>query len=142
MTTYYRVIDGELRDLDQSQYAALAENKRADLRIYIIDPQPVPTASQRIVEAGITVGPVEAHFTWALVEKTQSELDNEAEAAALTAEAALVDQLIADIKTQFDIDNAAFNALTNADKLDVLRADRRLLLRSCRFLLRRFRARL
>jgi hypothetical protein len=135
MTIYYRVSDGEFRDITSEQYAELSANKQADLRLYVVDAQPTPSASQVVVNAGIVVGPVEAHLTWALREKTAEEV----EADELDAELAQLDTLISNIDTQNSIANSAFNAMTTAQKFDVLRADRNHLLRAARFLLRRAR---
>jgi hypothetical protein len=137
MTIYYRTTDGALRDLTPEQFAALAPVKQAIHRVYIVDPQPTPSSTQAVVGPTLVVGPVEAHQTYSLRDKTAEELAADATAADLAAEGLTVPQLIADIKTQVDIDNTAFNAMTTADKFVVLRQDRRLLLRACRFLLRR-----
>jgi hypothetical protein len=135
MTIYYRVSDGEFRDITAEQYAELSANKQADLRLYVVDAQPTPSASQVVVNAGIVVGPVEAHLTWDLRDKTVDEL----EADALDAELAQLDTLIASVETQNEVTNSAFNAMTTAQKFDVLRADRNHILRAARFLLRRAR---
>jgi hypothetical protein len=137
MTTYYRVSDGEFKELSAEQYAALSPNKRDNLRLFIIDEQPVPSATQLVIDGGLVVGPVEAHKTWSLRDKTAEELAAEQTAADLAAEGPTIAQLITDIKTQLDIDNTAFNAMTTADKFVVLRQDRRLLLKACRYMLRR-----
>jgi hypothetical protein len=134
MTTYFRTTDGQLCELAPEQYAALAQSKKDILRLWVVDEQPVPGAGQVVVSAGIVVGPVEAHQTWTLRAMTAAELD----AADLEAEKTQIAQLIIDVKTQLDIDNTAFNAMTTADKFVVLRQDRRLVLKGLRFLLRRF----
>jgi len=133
VTTYYRTTDGR-RDIELTaqQFGALVQSKRDVLRVFIVDPRPADTATDKTEPAGIVVGPIEAHDTWVMRPKTQAELDVD----DLTAEQATNAQLILDIKTQLDIDNPAFNAMTTNDKFIVLRQDRRLLLRSCRFLLR------
>jgi hypothetical protein len=133
MTTYFRTSDASLHELSAETYAALSANKLALLRLWVVDTQPAPSATQVLMDGGIVVGDTEAHQTWALRDKTQAELDAE----AVASEGPTVPQLIADIKTQLDIDNTAFNAMTTADKFVVLRQDRRLLLRACRYMLRR-----
>jgi hypothetical protein len=135
MTTYYRISDGAFRELTAERYAELAPSKTADLRVYVIDAQPTPAATQAVESAGIVVGPVEAHQTWALRDKTADELEDD----AIAAELLQTDTLIANIDTQNAITNAAFNAMTTAQKLDVLRADRNHVLRAVKFLLRRAR---
>lgn len=82
MTIYYRTTDGALRDLTAEQYAALADSKKATLRLWIVDAKPTPSATQVLVDGGIVVGDTEAHQTWTLRDKTQAELDADAAAAA------------------------------------------------------------
>jgi Tfp pilus assembly protein PilW len=134
MSTYYRTTDGSFHELSAEQFAALQTNGKADtLRLYVVDVKPTPSATQVVVDSGIVVGPVEAHQTWSLREKTADELEDD----ALSAELLQVDTLLANIDTQNAITNAAFNAMTTAQKFDVLRADRNHLLRAAKFLLRR-----
>jgi hypothetical protein len=134
MSTYYRTTDGSFHELSAEQFAALQANGKATaLRLYVIDVKPTPSATQVVVDAGIVVGPVEAHRTWALRDKTATELEDE----ALAEELAQLDTLLASIDTQNAVTNVAFNAMTTAQKFDVLRADRNHLLRAAKFLLRR-----
>ena len=135
MTTYYRVSDGALRDITQEHFASLAENKRADLRLLVIDPQPTPTAGRVVVSAGIVVGATEAHDTWAMRDKTEAELEDD----ALAAEFLQLEALLANIETQNNISNSAFSAMTTVQKLDVLRADRNHVLRAVKYMLRRIK---
>jgi hypothetical protein len=133
MTTYYRTKDGSFHELSAEQFAALQANGKAEaLRLYVVDLMPTPSATQVVVDAGIVLGPIEAHQTWGLRDKTADEL----EADAIAAELAQVDTLLANIDTQNAITNAQFNAMTTAQKFDVLRADRNHLLRAAKFLLR------
>lgn len=97
MTIYYRVSDAALRDITPEQYAALALNKRAELRIYIVDAQPIPTAGQVVIAGGVVVGPVEAHLTYTLRAKTAAELDVAADVAELTQLRAAISALQADV---------------------------------------------
>ena len=128
MSTYYRVIDGAFRELTPEQYAALALNKRADLRVFIVDAQPVPTSQQVVVNGGIVVGPVEAHQTYTLRDKTAEEL----EADSLKDEKAQLDSWLTDIQTLLAIDNATFNAMSNADKFNTLRDTMRVTLKAAK----------
>jgi hypothetical protein len=125
MTTYYRVSDSAFRELSAEQFAALAPNKRADLRLYIIDAQPTPSATQVVVDSGIVVGPVEAHQTYSLRDKTASEL----EADSLSEEKAQLDGWLTDIQTQLALDNAARSLLTNVQRINELEKDTRALLK-------------
>jgi hypothetical protein len=125
MSTYYRVSDGAFRELSAEQYASLAPNKRADLRLYIIDVQPTPSATQVVVDSGIVVGPVEAHQTYSLRDKTASEL----EADSLSDEKAQLDGWLTDIQTQLALDNAARSLLTNVQRINELEKDTRVLLK-------------
>lgn len=98
MTTYYRVTDGAVRDLDDAQFAAMQANgKAANLRLYVVDVQPVPSSTQVVINAGVVVGSVEAHQTWAMRAKTQAELDNDALTVERTALLAMVQNLTEDI---------------------------------------------
>jgi hypothetical protein len=136
MSIYYRTTDGSFHDLSVEQFSALQDNgKAAALRLYVVDAQPTPGAGQVIVDTGIVVGPVEAHQTWGLRSKTADEL----EAEAIAAEKAQLDALLANIDTQNAITNTQFNAMTTAQKFDVLRADRNHVLRAVKFLLRQAR---
>lgn len=74
MTTYYRVTDGTLHELDAEQFDGMAESKKAILRAYIVDEQPQPSPTQMLVEAGIVVSEDEARKTWALRDLTAEEL--------------------------------------------------------------------
>ena len=91
MTTYYRISDGALRDLSPEQFAGLQANGKADgLRVYVLDTRPTPTATQAVEEGPVVVGPVEAHRTWTLRDKTAAEL---AADQAATDRAADLDQI-------------------------------------------------
>jgi len=75
-----------LVDLDPAFVATLiaAGNPKADsIRAYVIDAQPVPSAAQRIVDAGYVIEPARVRQTWALVAKSSEELDSETDAAEL-----------------------------------------------------------
>ena len=133
MTTYYRTTDAQLRYLTPEQFAALQANgKAANLRLWVVDSRPVPGASQVVIDAGIVVGPVEAHETWALRDKTADEL----EADALSEEKAQIAAYITDLQTQLDISNAARAALTNVQRLNELEKDTRIAMKAAKFLLR------
>jgi hypothetical protein len=133
MTTYYRVSDAALRELSAEQYAALAANKRADLRLYVIDVPPVPSANQIVVDAGIVVGAVEAHKTWALRDKTAAEIESE----ALLVERAQIDAMLADIVAQRAVDRTTWDGYTANQLRAELWRDRQALLRFANFLARR-----
>lgn len=102
MSLYARIKqDGSfdrLVELTADQYAALQANgKAAYLRQWVVDPQPVPEPSQVVVDAGIVVGPVEAHQTWSLRAKTQAELGADANAADRSTLLSLITALTTDI---------------------------------------------
>jgi hypothetical protein len=131
MSTYYRVSDGALRELSAEQYAALAQNKRADLRLYVIDAQPVPSAAQVVVDAGIVVGPTEAHRTYALRDKTADELEADA-----LAERTQLDTMLADVNAQRAVDRATWDAYTANQLRAEQWRDRQALLRVANFMVR------
>jgi hypothetical protein len=132
MTTYYRVSDGALRELTAEQFAALAPNKRDDLRLYIIDSQPVPSATQVVVDAGIVVGLAEAHQTYALRDKTADELEADA-----LAERTQLDAMLADVNAQRAVDRATWDAYTANQLRAEQWRDRQALLRVANFMVRR-----
>jgi len=75
-----------LVDLDPAFVAALiaAGNPKAgSIRTYVIDAQPVPSAAQRVVDAGYVIEPAQVRKTWALAAKSAAELDAETDAAEL-----------------------------------------------------------
>jgi hypothetical protein len=135
MTTFARINPLtsaiELVDITQAQFDALAGNpKRAFLRPFVIDTQPVPAADQVVVDAGYVIEPNQVRRTWALRAKTQGELD----AAAQDAELALLKQVTGAL--QADIADGITAAPTTAAQAFVaiqdlkrraLRADRVLL---------------
>lgn len=125
MTTYYRVSDAALRELTGEQYAALAPNKQADLRLYVVDPKPVPSAIEVVEQGPVNVGLVEAHLTFLLRAKTAAELD----ADDLAGERQQLDAWFTDIQAQLAIDNAARALLTNVQRINELEKDSRVLLK-------------
>jgi hypothetical protein len=138
VTIYYRTTDGRADiDLTTAQFNALPLNKQSVLRTYSVDPFPTLLATQYAFEGPVVVDATTARKTWTIANKTPEQLAAEALAAELAAEKLTNDQLIIDIKTQLDIDNATFNAMTDPQKFQVVRTDRRLLLRACRYLLRK-----
>lgn len=132
MTTYYRLFDSALLELTPEHFAGLAQSKRDGMRLFVIDAQPAPTANQVVIDAGIVVGPVEAHQTWALRSKTAEE----SEAEAIQAEKAQITTYIADIQTQLDISNATRAAMTTNQRFNALESDTRATMKAVKFLLR------
>lgn len=107
MTTYVRInAAGEIEnrfDLTPEQYAALQANgKAAWLRVWLVDPQPVPTATQVVINAGIVITTTEARQTWVVREKTQAELDAETNAA----DKPILLQMLSAISADIDAYNA------------------------------------
>lgn len=102
MTTYARITaEGafdRLVELTAEQYAELQANgKAAMLRVWVIDAQPVPNATQILVRGPIVIGPAEAHQTWSLRDKTQAELNIDLNTAERSAILQMVTVLSADI---------------------------------------------
>ena len=73
MSTFYRITDGTLHELDVELVEGMAENKREILRPFVIDAQPQPSATQVLVDAGVIVDDVQARQTWALRDLTADE---------------------------------------------------------------------
>ena len=95
-------VDG-LFDLSPEQYAALVLNGKAQyLRLWVVDPMPVPSATQVVVEGPVVITETEAKRTWVLREKTQAEADSELNAA----ETALLKQAVAELTTDIQAYNA------------------------------------
>jgi hypothetical protein len=141
MTTYARVnaqgaFDG-LVDLTPEQYAALQVNgKAAWLRLWIVDPQPVPTADQVVVNNGIAITATEAHQTWGLREKTAAELEAESIAAERNSS---IDGILTDIATQRAVNRTTWDAYTAAQLRAEQWRDRQVLLRFANLLARRMK---
>ena len=74
MTTFYRVTDGTLHELDAETFDGMAESKKQILRAYVIEERPIPSATQAVVDAGVIVGEEDARQTWALRDLTADEL--------------------------------------------------------------------
>lgn len=85
MTTYYRTTDAALRDLTADEYAALAQSKRDTLRVYSIDPQPTPSATQYVVAGPVVVDATTARKTWELRAKSAEQIEADTFAAAQAA---------------------------------------------------------
>jgi hypothetical protein len=134
MTTYYRITDSTFHELTAEEYAARQANGKAvALRLYVIDAKPAPSASQVVVDAGVVVGPVEAHQTWSLRSKTSSEQETE----ALLVERAQIDAMLADITAQRAVDRTTWDALTANQLRAEQWRDRQILLRFVNFMARR-----
>lgn len=123
-------------ELDAEQYAALQVNgKAAYLRLWSVDPQPVPTAGE-VVEVGpITVTQTDARQTWAVRAKTQAEL----EAEDLILERRKIEEILTDITTQRAITRTQWDAFTANQLRSEQWKDRQVLLRLANFLARRVR---
>lgn len=74
MTTYYRTNDGALIELSDKQLQALAPNKRDLLKVYSVDPQPVPVATQQLADGPVVVEGVTARKTWRLIDKPAEQI--------------------------------------------------------------------
>lgn len=75
-----------LVDLDPAYVAMLqaAGNPKAgSIRAYVIDAQPVPSATQYVAEAGFVIEPAQVRKTWALANKPAHQIDAETDAAEL-----------------------------------------------------------
>jgi hypothetical protein len=92
---------------------------------------PTITTTQ-VAELSIQISGGIATEVWAVRDKTAAEIESE----ELQAEREQINAYLAEVNTQLDITNVAYNALSNADKLNVLRDDRRITLKCVKFLLR------
>jgi hypothetical protein len=138
MTLYARIDPltqqvARLVELTAEEYAAFEGNpKQQWLRPLVVDAVPTPSATQVVVNAGYVIEPTQVRQSWGLREMTADELEGAAIQAAKAGYAAAIDE----IQLRLDITNAAFNAMTTAQKFDVLREDRRIVLKDIKDLLR------
>ena len=99
MTAYARLdpIAGTVNaivNLTQAQFDALNGNpKQAYLKPLVIDTQPVPAASQIVVDAGYVIEAAQVRQTWALRAKTETELLAASQATELAAIKSFLTQL-------------------------------------------------
>ena len=97
MTLYARPDPNDSQSNDVRDFITPPPSAKGWLPL-IIDARPTPNAAQVVTDAGIVYGPVEAHQTWALRDKTQAELDIDTQASELAALKALVAALTTDIQ--------------------------------------------
>lgn len=107
MSTFARITQNGVFDtiveLTAEEFDALQANGKAIwLRVWVVDTQPTPTATQVVISAGIVITPTEARQTWGLREKTQAELDAETNAA----DRPLLLQMLSSITNDIDSYNA------------------------------------
>ena len=120
-----------LVDISQSQFDALAGNpKRAFLRPLVIDPPPVPSSTEVLVNSGYVIEPTQVRQTWLLRAKNADELATAAQATELgllkQAMAALQTDITAGITAAPTTAAEAFVAVQDL-KRRALRTDRVLL---------------
>lgn len=130
-----------LIDLDPTlvaKWVADGNPKALVHRAYVVDPQPTPGATQKVVGAGYVVEPTQVRQTWSLADKSAAEL----EADALKTERADLDTYLASLQAQLDISNATRATLSNAQRINELENDTRASMRALKFLLRDARRRL
>lgn len=151
MTVYARInaaggLD-RLVEISAAQYAALVANgKAAQLRPWVVDPTPTPTASQ-VAELGpVTISANEARQTWIVRAKTQAELDADANAAELDQILAGIDLTTARIAAYNPNPDVTGTTAERALKLETRQKEDELQLRdlnrAVRYLLRRIRSQL
>lgn len=78
---YYRISDAAVIEISDDLFAALALEKRAVHRLYSVAPYPAPTSTQKVIEGPLVVTDTTATKTWTVIEKSQSEKDEDAENA-------------------------------------------------------------
>jgi hypothetical protein len=104
MTIYARLTPAgtfdALVDLTPEQYALMQANgKAALLRTYSVDAEPVPSASQRVDPGPYVSDATTTRKTWVLVNKTQEELDADAQRTEIALLKAQLTGLQTDITT-------------------------------------------
>jgi hypothetical protein len=120
-------------DTTPEAVAALAPNKRAWLRLFVIDPQPTPTAAQVVVDTGYLVETDKVRQTWALRTKTAAELDND----DLLAEQANINVMLTDLTAQRAVTSAIWDGYNPGQLKAEQWRDRQALLRAVSFLIRK-----
>lgn len=109
-----------LVELTPEQFAALQVNGKSTwLRSWVVDQQPVPTATQVVVESAILVTPTEARQTWVLREKTQLEIDLETNASDRPALLQMLSVITADIDSYNANPDVTGTAVERITKLEV-----------------------
>lgn len=98
MTTYYRTTDGALVELSLAQLNALAPSKRETLKVYSIDPQPVPAAGQYVAAGPVVVEGDAARKTWTLQAMDAGEIAAQQFAVAREADLAQIKLIYAALK--------------------------------------------
>jgi hypothetical protein len=127
-TVVEAIIDTTAKDV-----AALAPNKRAWLRLFVIDPQPTPTAAQVVVDTGYLVEADKVRQTWALRAKTATELDRD----DLSAEQANINVMLTDLTAQRAVTSAIWDGYNPGQLKAEQWRDRQALLRAVSFLIRK-----
>lgn len=85
MTNYYRTTDARVLELDPAWVEQLALSKRDTLKVYSVDPQPVPSATQFVVAGPVVVDATTARKTWELRSKSAEQIEAETFAASQAA---------------------------------------------------------
>lgn len=128
MTVYARHDPNNPGTIDVRDFAAPPPASKGWLPL-TVPAQPVPSATQVVVDAGIVFTPPTATQQWALRDKTAAELDTDAQAAERPVVQAMLDALTADIQagagTAPTTQAQAF-AQIQALKVRALRTDRAL----------------
>jgi hypothetical protein len=134
MTIYAR-INPDTGAIEEKDLAVPPPPNKGWLLLTIVA-APTISATQ-VAELSIQISGGIATQVWTVRDKTAAEI----EAEELQAERAQINAYLAEVNTQIDITNAAYNALSNGDKLNVLRDDRRVTLKVAKFLLRQAKGR-
>ncbi len=103
MTTYARLTPDKLAleqtvELTTEELAALGEWKQSFMRLYVIDAQPTPSATQKVIDGAPLIDETSYHRTWALIDKSAAEL----EAEAISTEKAELEDRITKLKAAID----------------------------------------
>lgn len=122
----------EISDQQIAQWQTSNNPKLSLYKLLVVDPSPVVGKNELLQIGGYIDEGNTTRQTWSVVPKPAELIEVE----ELMAEKVQLDKHLTDIKAQLDITNAARGALTNAQRLNELEKDTRVLMRSVKYLLR------
>lgn len=71
---YYNAVKERTVELNDAEYARLADSKKAVLKPYRVQEQPVPNSTQVVRQGPVVVSETEAVLTWIVEEKSPEQL--------------------------------------------------------------------
>jgi hypothetical protein len=135
--TYARLTEaGTVEFIDDARWAALAPTKQATWLPYSEDAQPVPAATEVLVNGGVVFTANAARQAWSLRQKTTAELAD----YAIAAERSKIDEVITELDAQRAVTRATWDGYTANQLRAEQWRDRQVLLRFAHLLARQVKA--